>query len=337
MAKKKNKPAANATDRRTSRGKGAAGLRGKGLSGVRTSSSRALATEALMLAPASVARERELYYGAVELDRASRMAEYKTQLQDVQLSATAEAVAKKPVLRLLAEGDSWFKYRIGRTNVIDRLQELIDLPIANMAHAGFEVRQMLALKERSEIRKRLSEDAPDGQPWDAMLFSGGGNDIVGDELCLWLRQYKMGMSAPECIDALRFAAVATIIEAGYRDLIAIRDELSPDTLLFFHQYDFAPPNGKGVCGVGPWLRPSLLFRGIPREIQPDVVKILLSEFAQMQARITAGSKDVVVQTQGTFPDSSRIWWENELHPTEAGFKAIATKFQAALKSRFPQL
>jgi hypothetical protein len=296
------------------------------------------ALEATTNAPASVARERELYYSTVELDRAARMVEYTKSLHDLQRAAIRDKAAAKPILRLLAEGDSWFKYRIGATNVVDELQDLIDLPIANMAHAGFEVRQMLALKERKEIMKRLSADAPDGKPWDAMLFSGGGNDIAGDELCIWLKPYKVGTPPADCIDDRRFTAVVEIIEAGYRDLLSIRDELSEDTVLFFHQYDFAPPNGRGVCGVGPWLQPSLIFRGVPPELHGDVVKAMLLRFAHMLDRVAAEFRNVVVvRTQGTFPSTSKKWWENELHPTKSGFKEIAVKFDLALKQCFPQL
>ena len=54
-----------------------------------------------------------------------------------------------------------------------------------------------------------------------------------------------------------------IVEAGYQDVIGMRNRLSPTTKLFVNAYDFAPPNGKGVCNVGPWLKPSLDYRLVP--------------------------------------------------------------------------
>jgi hypothetical protein len=244
------------------------------------------------------------------------------------------------VIRVLAEGDSWFDYPVPfKTDTIRSLQSLISTPIANMAHFGEEVRQMLGLKLREEIEARLSQGAPDGHPWDAMLFSGGGNDFVGDPLCLWLRTYAQGMSAAEIIDAPRCNAVLDIVRAGYQDLIALRDRLSPKTVLFFHQYDFAAPSGKGVCGLGPWLKPALVYRTVPESLRTEVIRLMLEAFARVLSQVSAANPTsvVVVPTQGTFTDQSGKWWANELLPTDHGFKAIAAKFAAALKARFPAL
>ncbi len=46
---------------------------------------------------------------------------------------------------------------------------------------GDEVRQMLGLAQRQEIISRLTQRIR----YDAMLFSGGGNDLVGDQFVTW--------------------------------------------------------------------------------------------------------------------------------------------------------
>ena len=114
------------------------------------------------------------------------MAVYEMALR--QLKFEQEATGLTRVLRILAEGDSWFDYPLGR-DVIRALEGLLSLPIANMAHHGDEVRQILALKQRKEIERRLATGAPDGQPWDVLLLSAGGNDFVGDQLCIWIKSY----------------------------------------------------------------------------------------------------------------------------------------------------
>jgi hypothetical protein len=252
--------------------------------------------------------------------------------------ATVKRIEAALILRVLAEGDSWFDYPVPfKTDTIRALQSRLSTPIANMAHYGEEVRQMLGLKLRGEIETRLKQGAPDGDPWDVMLFSGGGNDFVGDPLCLWLHTYSSGMSAADVIDSPRFTAVLDIVKAGYADLIDLRDHLSPKTVLFFHQYDYAVPSGKGVCNLGPWLQPALIYRNIPEAIRSDVVRTLLQRFAALLADFSAANPNsvVVVPTQGTFPEQSAKWWANELHPTDLGFKAIAGKFYTALKATFP--
>src|SRR5205085_6360813 len=97
------------------------------------------------------------------------------------------AAAPRRLLRILAEGDSWFEYPLrghvvanAADGVIYRLEKLLGYPIANMAHHGDEVRQMLGLNQRREITTRLSDP---NVRFDALLFSGGGNDLVGDQFC----------------------------------------------------------------------------------------------------------------------------------------------------------
>jgi hypothetical protein len=43
---------------------------------------------------------------------------------------------------------------------------------------------------------------------------------------------------------------------------------------------------------------------------------------------------VYIETQGTLKDDE---WGDELHPTTAGFKRVAAKFQNALRAKFPTL
>lgn len=68
-----------------------------------------------------------------------------------------------------------------------------------------------------------------------------------------------------------------------------------------------------------------------------VVKTVMQLFAAMLNRIAEDAnveKFVVAPTQGTLsPDDSD--WQNEIHPSSAGFAKIATKFQVALASIFP--
>ena len=274
---------------------------------------------------------------AIAKDRTKRMASYAKALEKFK---KAKRVDSALTVRVLAEGDSWFNYPVpGKTDTIQALQAHIATPISNMAHFGEEVRQMLGLKLRREIEHRLSRKAPDGQPWDVMLFSGGGNDFVGDPLCLWLNTFAKNMPPAGVINPERFDAVLEIVRAGYQDLIDIRDRVSPKTVLFFHQYDFAKPTGVGVCHVGPWLQPGLNYRGVPADMQSEVIRLMLKQFAGILSRLTSPIPNslVVVQTQNTFPDQSDKWWANELHPTVLGFKAIAEKFHAALRTRFPHL
>jgi hypothetical protein len=294
---------------------------------------------------------RQKMRAQVAKDRNQR---YKEFLSEVEHPAEAptfgtalrslEMLAGKRNLRILAEGDSWFEYPLppGRGDgVIYQLEKLLGYPIANMAHHGLEVEQMLGLSMRQEIIRRLTDSRVN---FDALLFSGGGNDIVGDQFCIWLKDSPPVVPPGQMLDINAVSAALAILEAEYRELIDIRNEYSRDTVIFVHGYDFPKISGRGVCGAGPWLKPSLDYTykhlGVANPDPDDeflVVKTVMQLFAAMLNKI-AGDADiekfVVVPTQGTLsPDDSD--WQNEIHPSSAGFTKIAAKFQTALGSVFP--
>lgn len=241
-------------------------------------------------------------------------------------------------LQVLAEGDSWFDYPIPfHGDVISRLEGLVGVPILNLAKAGDEVRYMLGAEERRILAEQFKGGCPAGGRWDALLFSGGGNDIVGDPLALWLREFDPSLPAREQVDQPRLDAVLALVRAGYEDLIRLRDKLSPETHLFFHAYDFAIPDGRGVCSHGPWLKPSLDLRGVPDlATGTAIVQEVLRQFAGMLgalARAHPGTVSVV-NTQSTLPPQ-RSSWHDELHPSKQGFRDIAQVFHRALRACFP--
>jgi hypothetical protein len=243
-------------------------------------------------------------------------------------------------LQVLAEGDSWFDYPpfVLKGGIVPRLERRLGVPILNLAKAGDEVRYMLGVEERARLAQHLTDGCPAGGPWDVLLFSGGGNDIVGNPLALWLRDYADGVPPPQLIDGPRFAAALTLVRAGYEDLIALRDRLSPDTHLVFHGYDYAIPDGRGVClnALGPWLKPAFDLRGFPsRNAAFATVRAMLERFAET-LRALAGPRVTVIDAQGLLPAGDTAWWHNELHPSQPGYDAHTEKFRETLKALFPQ-
>ena len=77
------------------------------------------------------------------------------------------------------------------------------------------------------------------------------------------------------INQPRFNNAMALVRAGYEDLIVLRDQLSPGTHLIFQDYDFAIPDGRGVCGFGPWLKPTFDLRRFPLGAHQQVVKAVV--------------------------------------------------------------
>ncbi len=254
-------------------------------------------------------------------------------------AAPAAAVTAAPQpLQIMAEGDSWFDYPVPffGGGIIPRLESRLGVPILNLAKAGDEVRFMLGVEERALLTEQFSNGCPAGGPWDVLLFSGGGNDIVGNPMALWIRDYVASVPPSQLLHQVRLDAALAIVRAGYEDLIGMRDTLSPSTQLVFHAYDFAIPDGRGVCFQGPWMKPTFDLRQFPTlAAATGVVKVMLQQFAAMLTSLANTHNGVTfINGQGTLTPAPSSW-HNELHPAKVGFNKFAEVFHQKLKALFP--
>jgi hypothetical protein len=267
-------------------------------------------------------------------EREQRVAQHRqAMLTRRSVFAPLEARSNAP-LNMLAEGDSWFDYPL-HTDTIGWIKELGSQEplILTLAHHGDAVVDMLGVAQRQRIIKFLQDR--DHGPFDALLFSGGGNDIAGDRFCLWALKFVAGSDPAHGVDRERLSHMNGVIRAAYVDLFNIRQELAPNCTIFVHGYDFALPTGRGVCGFGPWLKPSLDFLGWTEPAAAaGIVKEVLRSFDKVLSQLEQQFPKVVyVRTQGTLAAGD---WANELHPTSEGFKKIGAKFVDALRSKFPE-
>jgi len=247
-----------------------------------------------------------------------------------------------PPLVLLADGDSWFDYPLDGV-LLKNTDMLAQLPsvavqhpfIMNFAHHGDATTASLGVKRQERLIDAIKNQID--PLFDAILFSGGGDDIVGDQLCIWLNDASsVGNNPALGLNAAAFAAIMRVIEESYSDLLALRDQYLPGKPIFTHDYDFAYPSGIGLACIGPWLQPSLNFRHwqTPNPGREIVTNALLHfrEFIRGLAH-DPSKKFVLVETQGTL--TTEADWTNELHPNAAGFKQIATRLRNALAAAFP--
>jgi hypothetical protein len=312
--------------------------------------------------PAAVGIERKKLRAEQRKEIARRVREYKATMTIMKQRGARRSPSKAPAkvpakarrggpvakgdgggfvpLQIVAEGDSWFDYPVPffGGGIIPRLEDRLGVPILNLAKAGDEVRYMLGVEERIRLSDVLNSGCPAGGPWDVLLFSGGGNDIVDNPMALWVKDFDATIPAAAHLHPARFATALGLVRAGYEDLIALRDRLSPTTHLVFQGYDFAIPSGHGICHLGPWLKPTFDLRGFPSlaAAQP-VVTAMLQQFAQMLTSLATapGVNNVTfINGQGTLrPQLSS--WHNELHPSRSGFDLFADLFQTKLKALFP--
>lgn len=241
---------------------------------------------------------------------------------------------------MLLEGDSWFAYpMIVSTNIVNELKQLNGSAIVQLdaSHSGDDARQMLCGEQFAYLFRVMAEEK---LAFDCILFSGGGNDIVAQNLPVMLNAYQPGMTWEDCLNMPRFRRRLSELEAVYLDLADLRDDYQPAAWIFTHGYDYAIPTGEGfkVLGVtvaGKWIKARMDSKNIPENFQRKILDHMLAEFDNMLIRLEQTvPRCVHVRTQGTLKDSD---WDNELHPTPEGFRKITNKFQEALVGVFPQL
>jgi hypothetical protein len=282
------------------------------------------------------------YRQAVDTENAQRIADHQ--------AAVAATAAANP-LNLLADGDSWFDYPLGsgvpgvHTDIIAQLRtQLPNALILNLAHAGDATTTIMGVSKFRVLEGLLTNPAHGG--FDAILFSGGGDDLVGEQFRFWLNDAaKTGHDPAQAINNAALNDIIGVVETAYRDLAALRNRAgNPGVPIITHAYDFATPDGRGACTLGPWLLPSLQSRGWMRDpfnrsdlpIGQNITRQMLLRFDILMQTLERDPylNLIYVRTQGTLSPGP-AQWDNELHPNPNGFAAVAAKFKQAIQARFP--
>lgn len=225
--------------------------------------------------------------------------------------------------QILAEGDSWFAIPTAK-NIIKQINKIGKFNILNLASSGDEAIGMMTWKQKKKIHQFLLDEDKEYN-FKVLLFSGGGNDIVGPEMWHLFKDYKTGMTAKECFNDDMISIKLTQIECVYRELINIRDNLKPELPIITHCYDKAIPSGKParigpIRVAGPWMKPSLTERKIPKKLHQEIVDHLLGELRNRLVNLQDKYNDFYVVD--SFGVISANQWGDELHPKSSGFKKI---------------
>ena len=255
-------------------------------------------------------------------------------------------------LNIISEGDSWFayppKWLVGtkQSNLIDWISTWTKKK-ANfymMESNGDEAVDMVSGEQKHELIDQLRWHEKSGRrPVDLLLFSGGGNDLVGEnDFERFILPKKGATSADEHVDSERLERKILQIGLAVEELLDIRDHYSRNTIIITHTYDHAYPSTQGGKFLGglidgkSWLKPYMDEMAIAEELQADVIKIFMDSVAEMMRDIASRrDKFVVADTIGTLDDKS--YWLNEIHPTSKGFEILAKIMWKEITDQFPKL
>jgi lysophospholipase L1-like esterase len=248
-----------------------------------------------------------------------------------------------PTGLLVAEGDSWFDYPLN--DVLSMLEDEHGFDVESVADKGDTVEDMAyGAGQFDDFVRLLEKLLRQGRVPDAILLSGGGNDIAGDEFAMLVNHVLSGLP-PVNSDIVRGVVDVRLCNA-YTFLISGLTEIARQYLdrpipILLHGYDYAVPDGRGFLGgwaflPGPWLQPGLLQKGHESlNANKAIIRTLIDAFNVMLQQVAAMPQFNhvrYVDLRGTLSQDSgyKADWANELHPTKEGFRAVAAKIVRAI-------
>jgi hypothetical protein len=255
-------------------------------------------------------------------------------------------------LHIVAEGDSWFAYPphwiIGKPpNLISHLSGWTKgkANFYSMASNGDEAVDMVSGPEKHKLVDilRWHTKARNRKPIDLLLFSGGGNDVVGEnDFDRFIAAAGPGGDARDYLRIGRLKRKVKQIGLAYQELADIRDHYSPTTVIVTHTYDYPFASNQGANFLGgliktrAWMKRFMDAINVPVELQTQVIKVVMDTMAEEVLKIqNSRQKFIVSDTRGTLLD--RKEWLNEIHPTKEGFEAVARVIYDDIRTQFPEL
>jgi lysophospholipase L1-like esterase len=252
---------------------------------------------------------------------------------------TRRALALPPPAGLIvAEGDSWFDYPLN--DILSILEDEHGFDVESVAHRGDTVEEMAyGVGQFDDFVRLLEKLLRQGRVPDAILLSGGGNDIAGGGFAILINHILSGLP-PVNVDIVR-GVVDVRLRNAYTFLISGLTEIAQRYLdrpipILLHGYDYAVPDGRGFLGgwaflPGPWLQPGLFQKGhLTLNTNKTIIMTLVDAFNVMLRQVSAMPQFGhvrYVDLRGTLTQGAgyKADWANELHPTREGFRAVAAK------------
>jgi lysophospholipase L1-like esterase len=253
---------------------------------------------------------------------------------------------------LIAEGDSWFTiggFQLQNpwfSNLLYSLRFKREVLILNLAEPGDTIKHISAMPRDQSFKYVIEEHLND--PWDAILLSAGGNDLIDKAHTLILNKLeRQGISINQPADYCNAFAVDSFLQNivnHFRRLAAIRGNHKIPIVL--HSYDYPTPRNAparffGIGLLGPWLYPCMLNAEIPKHDWIDVSDYLFDQLAERLLSLSRGANPIsdfhVIDTRNTLTRATLNStgnsgdWLNEIHPNKNGYKKIARLIEQKLR------
>ena len=244
---------------------------------------------------------------------------------------------------LIAEGDSWFDYPLN--DVLRMLEDYHAYEVESVAHKGDRVEEMAyGIGQLEELTRTLEKLLRQSVIPKAILLSGGGNDVAGDEFGMLLDHAQSAV--PGFNDQIVSGIIDQRVKIAYVTILSAVTQICEERLnrklpILVHGYDYPVPDGRGFAGgwwflPGPWLEPGFREKGYAKMTERiRLMKQLIDRFNSMLKDIAAMTEFphvTYINLRSTLSTGANYkqYWANELHPTEKGFELVTDRFATAL-------
>ena len=232
---------------------------------------------------------------------------------------------------VLAEGDSWFLLPDPR--IKDTLSYIgKKFNVRCLADAGDELTDYIKngdlIGEAEILKPRI------------VLLSGGGNDVIGEEIAAFLlpkEKHEKGEEIQVYLKVKEFEKKIKKLQSDYEYLIDnILEKLNPyrdDHCIFIHGYDYIRTSLSPKEIKKGWANKYLMEAGVEdAEDRLRVVIHLVDRFNDMLEKLAASPKysDRVFYVNNRHSIAEDEWYD-EIHPNNKGYRKIADNFLRELR------
>lgn len=238
---------------------------------------------------------------------------------------------KKSKIHIVTEGDSWF-HLPGR-NIVNWIKRNKEYDILRLEHSGDEIAQVISGNQKQKLRVILQKER-----FDYLLFSAGGNDLLGESFFEMLQKRKEKVKNIYK-ESLRYEVLnrrMEMIKLAYEELFFLRDTYQPNIKILSHSYDYVIPHDQGIGFLffkkGPWINPQFTQKGWKKQEEKNaIIKILIDTFYDKIKSLELKYNNFkLIDTRGVA--KSLEDWGDEIHLSNKNYKKVSEKFIKEMKS-----
>lgn len=249
----------------------------------------------------------------------------------------ARAFPNKKVI--LTEGDSWFAYpstfNRPNGNIINWLERQLEDGIQKhiflrLESNGDEAMEMLQGANRRRLLEVIDYE-PVKERLTLILFSGGGNDIVGKGDMNRFLDVNNEEVNTKYINVRNYLQMLVSIKNAYSQLISVRNDTLKNIPIITHSYSYLIPSDIGfnfppIYKGKAWMKPYMDNAGIrDSEDQIRIAKYFIDEFHRVLTELKQGNQNFhLLDNRTKLPNRNQ--WVNEIHPNSKNFRIIADSF-----------